>query len=212
MITRSWRCASDQDYRGHATAMSQMTPAEHRRNFLHVAAAVHATRRALHHTMRRHYYGHDGSAWPHVQHAFRTVTGHETPHAMLEHILTRHPHPLDSLLSYVPVPASYWPFSSWASYDEHHPDSWYHTWTAKRVAVLKHADGDLDPLASGAADLTVQQRYPMHHWTLETREELAQHEVGRELLSRQARQFSAPQASACPQAAAGRPVRGERRA
>ena len=79
----------------------------HRRRFIHTISMVHAVRKAAVHVAHTHWNNGKGVLPGHIERAWTDLTGHASLHSFIEHHTSHHAHPLDSVLSLLPVPSNW---------------------------------------------------------------------------------------------------------
>ncbi len=182
---------ADHNYRSNMFQLHRESHDDHRRRVVHTYAAMHALGRAVHHVYNHYYWQSDGSLEHHARRALKAVTGFDSGSRLLEHMMTRHEHPVDSVMSYVPILSEHWPFRHiFALYEgadrRHYESRFLGHWIRKRVVVMGSvADINQNQKQQTASDVIADalngQRRLMHV-TVETHEELERHEAGRQLL------------------------------
>jgi hypothetical protein len=119
----------DQQYAGHVFGLGRETNEEHRSRYVRTMAVMHAARRAVHHVWHRHYHQSDGSFERHARSALKAVTGFDSASRLVEHMMSHHEHPAESIVSYVPVLSSHPVMRYLVSWDEPaHASRFYHNW------------------------------------------------------------------------------------
>ncbi len=168
---------SDHDYSQGLFGFEKMSHDDHRRHFIYTTTLFHVTRRTIHHAVHRHYHKSDGSLRRHAATAFKGITGHETPHDFIEHLMTAGgKHPIDSLHSFVPVVHKL-PIINWISNTfDPEPESLHQNWMDERF-VFEAPNPEEDPL-----HVTMTHKRNLMHVTLATKKELMTRETGRTLM------------------------------
>jgi hypothetical protein len=83
----------------------------HRKRLAHAAGLVHTARHTLHRLASKHWRKNGPELRQHVAGAWKHVTGHDTLQGAAEQLLSRHPDPLDSIGTLLPVLSEWGPFS-----------------------------------------------------------------------------------------------------
>lgn len=79
----------------------------HRRRFIHAVSLVHAVRKTAVHVAHKHWANGKGELPRRIQRAWHEITGHESLQAFIEHHTSHHEHPLDAIVSQLPVPSNW---------------------------------------------------------------------------------------------------------
>jgi len=185
---------ADHDYREGLFGFEHMSHDDHRNHAVFTTSVLHVARRTVHHMVNNHYHKGDGSMRKHFASAFKGITGHDSPHDLMEHVLTREDHPIDSLHSYIPVMHDL-PIIRWLSAYDPEPETLHQNWMNEREVYYAENTED-DPLHV----LALNKRNLMQYVTTDTRAEIharaerrareqedarteEAHEMGRRLMS-----------------------------
>ena len=168
------------NYRRHQMGIhTKMTLKQHRNRFVLGAAVLHAAKGALHHTIDRHYHNGNGAIPAAATQALKDITGHESMHSLLEHTMSHHENPADSLASYIPN-FSDWPLISMLADADPNKESYFGNYMRERI-VFYHDDDHDDRGDNVLRDLETpakehlrsgKQRMRLQHVTIDTAKEL----------------------------------------
>lgn len=106
----------------------------HRRRFIHAVSLAHVVRKTAAHVAHKHWANGKGELPRRMQRAWHEITGHESLHSFIEHHTSHHEHPLDALVSQLPVPSNWTVFRLLRRLqgDDGSSGDFYADWMAKR--------------------------------------------------------------------------------
>jgi hypothetical protein len=157
---------ADHDYSEGLFGFEKMSHDHHRAHVVYTTSALHVVRRTMHHMVNAHWHNGDGSMRRHFATAFKHITGHETPHDMMEHMLTQDKHPIDSLHTYIPVVHNL-PGIRWLSKLDPEPETLHQNWMDEREVFYAENTED-DPLHA----LALRKRNLMQYVTKDTKADI----------------------------------------
>lgn len=157
---------ADHDYREGLFGFERMTHDDHRNHAVYTTSVLHVTRRTIHHMVNAHWHNGDGSMRKHFASAFKGITGHESPHDLMEYMMTQEKHPIDSLHSFIPVVHKL-PIINFLSRYDPEPETLHQNYMDQREVYYAEND-DEDPLHA----LAFNKRHLMQHVTIATKQEI----------------------------------------
>lgn len=143
------------------TPLHDMVPSDlrsHRKRYTTVASLLHATRKTIGYAAKHHNtHGHHLNR--HVSNLVQYATGETSIGAGVESVLRRHPHPMDSVMSTMPVLSEFVPFK-WIL-NMHHPDdqeAFYGVWASKRQFFLLNTTDEVTGESEMVMHVTLARR------------------------------------------------------